>query len=304
MKFKKLPVISLLIIIGFAVLSLCACGSDSQVTDAPVIEGEYLLPELPGDKIIGNDLVQMDVSNSSDGYVGVKYNGDDDKAKLQVKYGSDIYTYNLNNSGEYMVFPFSCGSGSYQLEVYESLLENQYVQVSAGGVDVKLADETSPFLYPNNYVNYNADSKVVPLAYKVTADSDSQLGLVEDVYTYVVKEIDYDYDKLQNLGTGYLPDLDEVIDTHRGICFDYASLMCAMLRIRNIPTKLVVGYNGDVYHAWISVYISDVGWVDNAIEFDGTDWTLMDPTYAASSQRGSEADYVKNEDQYHALFFY
>ena len=48
----------------------------------------------------------------------------------------------------------------------------------------------------------------------------------------------------------------------KGICFDYAALMTAMLRSQGIPTKLEIGYSGEVYHAWISTYIDEIGWVD------------------------------------------
>ena len=35
-----------------------------------------------------------------------------------------------------------------------------------------------------------------------------------------------------------------------------------MLRSQRIPAKLEIGYSGDIYHAWISVYIKDIGWID------------------------------------------
>ncbi len=38
----------------------------------------------------------------------------------------------------------------------------------------------------------------------------------------------------------------------------------------------------ELYHAWISVYLDSVGWIDNIIYFDGKDWVRMDPTFAAS----------------------
>ena len=59
--------------------------------------------------------------------------------------------------------------------------------------------------------------------------------------------------------------------------------MSAMLRSQRIPTKLEVGYSGDVYHAWISCYVDEIGWVDNIIEFDGKNWSIMDPTLAANN---------------------
>ena len=42
------------------------------------------------------------------------------------------------------------------------------------------------------------------------------------------------------------------------------------------------GYSGGLYHAWVNVYIDNVGWIDNFIYFDGHDWSLMDPTFASS----------------------
>ena len=68
-----------------------------------------------------------------------------------------------------------------------------------------------------------------------------------------------------------------------GICLDYAAVMASMLRSQNIPTRLEVGYAGNAYHAWISTYITDVGWVNGVIEFNGTSWSLMDPSFAANS---------------------
>ena len=59
----------------------------------------------------------------------------------------------------------------------------------------------------------------------------------------------------------------KTLRTGRGICFDYASLTAAMLRSQNIPARLEIGYSGDVYHAWISVYTEETGWIDRLIEF-------------------------------------
>ena len=59
--------------------------------------------------------------------------------------------------------------------------------------------------------------------------------------------------------------------------------MAAMLRSQGIPCKLVVGFAGDVYHAWISVWSPDQGWVEGTIYFDGVDWQLMDPTFASTT---------------------
>ena len=80
--------------------------------------------------------------------------------------------------------------------------------------------------------------------------------------------------------------------------------MTAMLRSQGIPTKLEVGYSEDVYHAWISVYLEDKGWVDDVIEFDGHSWTLMDPTLASANDIKSSAKYMKNKDHYKLMYNY
>lgn len=60
--------------------------------------------------------------------------------------------------------------------------------------------------------------------------------------------------------------------------------MTCMLRVQQIPTKLITGYVEEGYHAWVEVYIHDVGWVDPNIYFNSEEWKLMDPTFAAAEQ--------------------
>ena len=78
----------------------------------------------------------------------------------------------------------------------------------------------------------------------------------------------------------------------------------ALLRSQHIPTKLEVGYSGEAYHAWISVYLDEVGWVDNIIEFDGKDWSLMDPTLAASNSADSVKKYIGDGSNYTVKYSY
>ena len=110
--------------------------------------------------------------------------------------------------------------------------------------------------------------------------------------------MNYDYAKAQSVQSGYLPNVDQVLASKTGICFDYAAVMTAMLRSQDIPTKLVVGYTGDVYHAWVDVYIKEMGWVDNFIYFDGVSWKLMDPTFAAAETDQDLQEYIGDGDNY------
>lgn len=80
--------------------------------------------------------------------------------------------------------------------------------------------------------------------------------------------------------------------------------MCAMLRSQRIPSRLEVGYVGELYHAWISCYIDEIGWVDRIIEFDGHSWSLMDPTLAAGCDRDKVKEYMDDKERYLIKYTY
>ena len=171
-------------------------------------------------------------------------------------------------------------------------------------IDVELTNDFLPFLYPNQYVNFSQDSKAVSLAAQLTSGLTSDVEALTAIYEYVTANITYDNEKAATVSGNYLPDIDETLSTKKGICFDYASLMSAMLRSQRIPTKLDVGYSGEVYHAWISCYVDEVGWVDGIIKFDGRHWSLMDPTLAASNSAANVKKYVGDGSNYTTKYTY
>ncbi len=100
-------------------------------------------------------------------------------------------------------------------------------------------------------------------------------------------------------------DIVKINDTGKGICLDYASLMTALLRSQGVPAKLVVGYAGSAYHAWISVYLAETGWLDGVIFFDGNSWKRMDPTFASSGNRSEEImRFIENNSNYTIKYLY
>lgn len=264
---------------------------------------KVLTAEAAGKDVYGNDYAIIDSSNSQDGYVMVKYQGSSDKVRLQITCGNkEPYTYVLDGSNEYEVFPFSDGDGSYTVNIFENIEGDRYAQICGTTIDVALVDEFLPFLYPNQYVDFSADSEAVALGAELAASADQDLDVVENIYEYIINNITYDYDRASSVDSGYLPVVDSVLDEGKGICFDYAALAAAMLRSQRIPTRLVIGYSDDVYHAWISVYIEDVGWVNNVIEFKGADWVRMDPTYDANA--AAVERYIGSGSNYHEMYLY
>lgn len=264
-----------------------------------------LTPSADGVTVYQNDFASIDASNTSQGYVMVKYNGANEKVKLQITCpDQSCYTYLISDRGAYDTFPLTAGNGSYALQVLENVAGDTYTVSLAQSINVSIEDEFLPFLYPNQYVNFHTDSKAVSKGSDLAKDTYSDLDVVQNIYNYVIKNISYDTEKAQNVSYGYVPDIDDTLSSKKGICFDYAALMTSMLRSQNIPTKLEVGYSGDAYHAWISTYIDDKGWVDDIIQFDGDTWQIMDPTLAATNDSAAVKKYVGDGSHYVVKYTY
>lgn len=261
-------------------------------------------PEASGTSAAVNEYATIDYSHTEDGYVMIQFTAESSqKLKSQVVGPTTTYTYNLAQ-GEWTVFPLSDGNGTYTVKVFENISANRYAQVLAVDMEVFLADEFAPFIRPNQYVNYENATATVNTAAELTRGVDDVLEKVTLIYNYVVTGLSYDYKKAATVQSGYLPDLDAVLAAKKGICFDYASLMTGMLRSQGIPCKLVVGYAGTAYHAWIDVWSPDTGWVGSAIYFDGTAWQRMDPTFASGGNEAAAKEFIGNGENYTAKYLY
>lgn len=280
---------------------------DNPAADAEAIAAFEAagIPEASGTAVEANDSVIIDFSNTEDGYVMVDYTQDTGNLlKVQVAGPYTTYLYDLDKD-VWTTFPLSDGDGGYKVTVYESMPNEKYATVLSASFDVALASEFAPFLHSNQYVNYSDAVNTIAKTAELTAGTTDTLEKVERIYDYVTKNVSYDTQKAASIQTGYLPVLDDVLAEKRGICFDYAALMAGMLRSCKIPCKLVVGYAGNAYHAWISVWTEESGWVDEVIWFDGSMWHRMDPTFA-SANNGSSAvmEFIGDGNNYTAKYQY
>ena len=262
--------------------------------------------EASGTATEENDQSVIDYSNTKDGYVMVKFKEKTNKkVKAQVEGpAGETYTYTLR-TGAYEVLPLTEGNGGYKVTVFLNTSGNSYATVNSVSFSATLSDDFAPYLRPNQYVNYNKSTKVVKKAASLTKKSKTDLAKVKKIYKYVIKKFKYDKKKAATVQTGYLPDLDAVYKKKKGICFDYAAVMTAMLRSQGVPTKLVVGYTGNAYHAWINVYSKKKGWISGAIYFNGKKWKLLDPTFASTSKSSKAImKYIGNSKNYKAKYNY
>lgn len=243
-----------------------------------------IYPEATGAKVYESGDAVVDASNIDQGYVMVKMSSSK-KIKVRIT-GANQYTYDLKGDGEYDVYPLQDGNREYSLVIYQQVKGNSYSQVLSRTLRPEMSDENAPFLCPNRYTWYTPDSAVVQLGKQLCEGLSSDQEKVNAVYQYVTSNIIYDYMAAMMVTagqqTGYVPDLDEVLETKMGICFDYSALMGALLRSQGIPTQLVMGYADAMYHAWNNVLV------------DG-EWVRYDATSAASftkiSQYTEEAVY-------------
>ncbi len=276
----------------------------TRAPNAPYASPVIYSTVASGRVVFSNNKVTVDASNANDGYIMARYTGGNSKVKLRLIKGT-TYTYDLSTSGSYEVFPLTLGNGTYTVEVLENISGNSYIKVLSQSFGVSLSSSFAPFLRPNQYVNYNRGTSVVTKAADLCTGYTTDLQKLDRIYNFVINYFTYDSYKASTVQSGYLPNLNTVYAQRKGICFDYAAVMTAMLRSQNIPCKLVVGYASSSYHAWINVYIRNVGWINGAIYFNGNTWKLMDPTFASS---GNSSDaimkYIGNGSNYTPQYYY
>lgn len=252
---------------------------------------DLLLPTQPGQRVYQDHGILIDYSNNAFGYVSILAPENTQRQKAQVLFGDQIYTYDLVPN-EYVIIPLQLGEGSYTLRTLVQVKDTQYSITSSLNLEVTLADENSPYLYPNQMVNYDANTKAILKSFELTQESTSDLRRVYEIYTYITQTIDYDYEKAEVAKTTFiLPIIDETYLSEKGICFDYAALMTAMLRAQHIPTRIITGVTDVGYHAWVEVYLKDQGWINPSLYFATEEWKRVDPTFDSMGEyTGTYAD--------------
>lgn len=273
-----------------------------------LLQAKVIRAQAPGKKVArSKDKASViDYSNISKGYVVAKYNkSTKSKLKAQVKCPNGVtYTYNLPPK-KWGMFPLSEGNGTYKVTMFKNVSGNSYSVLVSQSFKVKMTNTRAPFLMANSFVDYTTNTMCVKKAASLCKGQNTEMKKVKKIYEWTIKYFKYDEKKAKTVKSGYIPNLDKVYKAKKGICFDYAATMTAMLRSQGIATKLVVGYAGSAYHAWISVYSSKDGWLNNVIYFDGKNWNLMDPTFASSSNSSkSVMKYIGNGKNYKQKYAY
>lgn len=308
---------------GQDILNLSEKEGDDSVPTASYVSGgnnkeddfePYRAPEFAGSAFHaelaqGKGDVLVDLSAVSQGYVAVSAKADS-RLKVQVvKQDADktTYTYNLAQDGTPSVFPIQSGNGSYTVMVAQNTTDTKYAVIYNTDIEVKLEDEFQPFLRPSDYVDYNKDSECVKEAAELAKKAEDVIGVVGQVYSYICGNVVYDRDFAKEIQekkiTVYLPDVDKVLSSGKGICFDYAALTAAMLRSQGIPAKMIFGNVSpdDLYHAWNMFYTEQTGWVTVDFQVEADSWNRLDLTFSAN---GADGSFIGDGSNYTDIYVY
>ena len=191
------------------------------------------------------------------------------------------------------------GNGSVRFEV-----NRPYTEMSITATSVVDLRDTDPFAFANTPLrpqiplNWMPRDKTVMAPFLTSVElPDTQL---EELYQYAmgfVKKNNGDLmETLFNINLEFFHNYEyvpgfttnnttpfEVYSSRKGVCQDFAQLFICMARLLNVPARYVCGYiftgntgveraQSDASHAWLQLYIPNVGWKG----FDPTNGVLPD----------------------------
>lgn len=234
-------------------------------------------------KDYGNDSVTVSADEADQGAVIVKWHGTgDEDIRVRVRLegeGGEEYTYRMDDlSGTRITF--TQGPGKYRVRVLQHVSGTRFRVVYETVLEADPGD--GAFLGPNAMVRYGPDSGFVAMAADLCEGDGSRTDDIGAVYNYVRRTVKYDQEKAGLISSGAwtggsVPDLEAVYDDGKGVCYDIAGLMTAMLRSRGVPCMLVYGDMDDIYHAWCMVLPDEDG-TAGTMDLTGGEWCILDPT--------------------------
>lgn len=282
-------------------------SSSSVVEPDPppeIIIPDVKVPTSPGSQLITGTNGVIDYSNSAQGYISARYTGSSSKVKFRINANGAEYNHDLDPNGSTEYYPLEYGNGTYTCTIFEQIPGSaRYAEAAKGSFSVTMNSGLSPFLYPNQYVNFNQNSNVVYKAAELCAGKTSTIDKIAAIFTWVAENVSYDNNLAATVKSGYIPDPDRTLSKKTGICYDYASLMAAMLRSQSIPARIVIGNaSPDIYHAWNEVYTEETGWITPELLLGNSGYNLVDATfYSTSANKQQIADYISNKANYTAV---
>lgn len=291
--FKRIILAGLVLI---TLLVSVACSSQTKSTELVTIQEQLPLAgqtSVAGAKekfdnggsvdttSLQNGSVTLNTNLAGKGIIGIQTDvAGNEKLKVKVCRGENAVYYNINPN-QMIKVPIQMGNGTYQIELYQNISGTEYAKLFSRDIDVTLENENDVFLFPSQIVNYEGSANSKGLAEQLVQNAGSDAEKLNAIYEYVVQNMTYDYDEINRIDSTYIPNIDNILESKKGICYDYAAVMASLLREAGIPAKLLMGYRSDTedYHAWNQALVDgrwitvDATW-DSVLKQNGQPYTM------------------------------
>lgn len=236
----------------------------------------------------------IDMENLDVGYLKARYTGECEKAAIAFtkESGRGIA---MELTDEWLNYTFTLGSGTYKIWLYEFDEGGKKTIRYKTKVSVELENEYDMFRYSNCYVDAE-NTTVQAVAKVIKENSESDTERILKVEKFVSDWLIYDEIKkneiVENNKQIYLVDMDQLFQSGKGVCYDYAVMATALIRAQDIPARMMFGFTGNVeYHAWVEAFLED-----------SEEWIRIDPTYAEGLEDPRE--YIADDTNYVAVRYY
>lgn len=150
----------------------------------------------------------------------------DREIRIGVEKDGKKYYYAMNRSQE--LLPLQLGPGTYEVKILRRKQGTTFTVVSKKTLNVPHINQHLLWLASTQPVYWDS-TLVKQTAARVTQGATSIEDQVKRVYKYVMNIMRYDTNKINTIGTDYVPDLEKLIHNPSGICYDYAALIAGLL---------------------------------------------------------------------------
>ena len=222
-----------------------------------------------------------------------------------------IISWNISTSIGQLIKSHQDALGHTIYNIYNESLIGEQTIVSEGKIDTKdfsgvmhgLVDKVSPICFLRFTYLTKPGENLIKLSKKIKKKND-KIQFCHDLNAIVYETIKFKTGITNNQTTA-----EESLKLETGVCQDYAHILISLSKIFSIPSRYVNGYLMDdsnisnySSHAWVELYISDLGWV----AFDPSHKKCIDENYVriscgydfidASPIKGVKLNYPGGED--------
>lgn len=151
--------------------------------------------------------------------------------------------YNIDTQNIKLSFEGVAKVRTYNLETAKALNENLTPEY-----------DLTQYLEPEQYIESD-DKMIENIARSIEGRTKEEI--VQNIFEYVQKNVEY------KVIPGILG-AKKTVETRMGKCSEYAALMVALCRAKNIPARVVIGdiaRKSVPQHNWVEVYYDEYGWV-------------------------------------------